>query len=79
MADETKIARLAEIKEQVKALGEEAQRIAEEEQVTVYFDDTPFARAYGAGNLRYTPEGIQEQDNWSYYTHGWLSSGSDEC
>ena len=55
MANEANIKRIEEIKEQVKALGEEAQRLADEEGVAIDFSDTPFAHAYGAGDLRYTP------------------------
>ena len=86
MANEANIKRIEEIKEQVKALGEEAQRLADEEGVAIDFSDTPFAHAYGAGDLRYTPNNATH-DTWGYpieedyegEQRGWKSSGSDYC
>lgn len=86
MANEANIKRIKEIKEQVKALGEEAVRLADEEGVVVSFANTPFANAWGAGGLRYTPDSATHdewgdeigEDPWGD-ERGWKSSASDSC
>lgn len=89
MKDQEKIKRLAEVQEQIKNLGEEAVSLADELGVAVSFGDTVFARAYGAGSLRYTPA-TATKDAWGYDINesgpyyddderGWKSSGSDYC
>ena len=82
------IARIDTIKFQIKALTEEAVKLADEEKVTLDFSDMPFTNAYGAGNLNYMPEGATK-DAWGYdieedeydedHYGQWRSSGSDGC
>ena len=78
MSNEANIKRLAEIQQQIKDLTYEAVKLAEEEKVRLEWYDMPFAAAYGAGGMRYIPEGVDDS-GYSYYDKGWLSSGSDEC
>jgi len=84
MADKAKIARLAEIQDQIEALIDEGVRIAEEQKVTFDLGDTQFAAEYGMGGYRYVPEDSKEAEErreCEYYEefdqHGWLNSSSD--
>ena len=77
MSNEANIKRLAEIQQQIKDLTAEAVKLAEQEQVRLEWWDMPFAAAYGAGGMRYIPEGME--DSGYSYDEGWLSSGSDHC
>lgn len=89
MADEAKIKRLVEIQEQIKTLTEEGMKIANEEQVSFYLGDAPFASQYGSGGMVYYPEGegpfIDEDgeeatSSWGDSARGqWMASNSWGC
>lgn len=83
MSDEAKIARLEEIREQIKALALEGVKIADEEGVLFNLADATFADCYGAGNLEYYPDNDdypQDEDQYGNSTRGmWMSSNSWGC
>lgn len=89
MANQEKIKRLAEIQEQIKTLCEEGMKIADEEQVTFYLGNAPFASQYGSGGMEYIPEGegpfINEdgdevETSWGDPVRGqWMASNSWGC
>ena len=89
MADEAKIKRLSEIQEQIKSLCKEGMEIADDEQVTFYLGDAPFAGQYGSGGMEYYPKGegpfSGEYDeevttSWGDSVRGqWMASNSWGC
>ena len=89
MSSEYNIKRLAEIQEQIKELTREGMKLADEEQVTFYLGDAPFASQYGSGGLEYYPKGdgpfIDEcgdetTTEWGDSVRGrWMASNSWGC
>ena len=75
MADEKKIARPAEIQEQIKQLTTEGMAIADSEGVNFSLGDAPFAQNYGSGGLEYYSKHPEATDEWgepvSEMTTGW--------
>ena len=89
MSSEENIKRLTEIQEQIKTLTLEGMKIADEEQVTFYLGDAPFASQYGSGGMEYYPKGegpfIDEwgeevTSDWNGPVRGrWMASNSWGC